>query len=179
MQHQNVLETHHTSILRVGRLLLVTALLATISACAGLRPEDRTEAVSIDREAALQAVNAFRAENGLKPVSADQRLMRAAEIQSAAMAARDRMDHAVAGRLPGRVDATGYAWSTTAENIGRGYRDYDAAMRGWITSPAHRRNLLNASVTEIGFGAARDRKGGRKYWTQIFAAPKAAVTPGG
>lgn len=148
------------------------AAVVLLSACASPGSLGDSEPVAFDKGAALASINAFRAENGLSPLAADPRLMRAAEAQSAAMAAQDRMDHDVAGRLPGRVEKAGYAWSTTAENIGRGYRSYDAAMAGWIASAGHRRNLLNPAVKEVGFGAALDAEGGRAYWTQIFAAPK-------
>lgn len=150
-------------------LLLALAL----GGCASLAPDlGPVEEVAIGREAALASVNAFRRENGLEPVAIDERLMRAALAQSEAMASRDRMGHDVAGALPGRIERFGYRWRTTAENLGRNYADYDAAMRGWIGSPGHRRNLLNPNVTEMGFAAARLRAGGPRYWTQIFATPR-------
>jgi uncharacterized protein YkwD len=148
--------------------LLAAALLA---ACATKSPTRSVADLAIDRDRGLAAVNAFRAENGLKPLSVDERLMAAAASQSEAMATRDKMDHAVAGALPGRVERTGYHWGTTAENIGRGYRDYDAAMVGWINSPGHRKNLLNPDVTQIGFAGAQAAGSPRPYWAQILAAP--------
>lgn len=149
--------------------LLAAALLA---ACATKSPTRSVADLAIDRDRGLAAVNAFRAENGLKPLSVDERLMAAAASQSEAMATRDKMDHAVAGALPGRVERAGYHWGTTAENIGRGYRDYDAAMVGWINSPGHRKNLLNPNVSRIGVAAAQPE--GRiypRYWTMILARP--------
>lgn len=145
---------------------------ALLPGCLAFGDRRETVAVPVDEPAALAAVNAFRAENGLRPVASDPRLMAAAGTQSEAMAVRDDLDHAVAGNLPGRLDSAGYRWSATAENIGRGYGDHATALRGWIGSPSHRRNLLNPAVTDIGFAAARDTEGGRIYWTQIFAAPK-------
>ncbi|WP_182087122.1 CAP domain-containing protein [Aureimonas sp. ME7] len=165
-----------------GRTKALGAMLATslLAACATSTPRSDMEAMAIDRAQGLAAVNAFRAENGLKPLRIDDRLMRAAASQSEAMARRDKMDHAVAGALPGRVEGAGYHWGTTAENIGRGYQSYDAAMVGWINSPGHRKNLLNPNVTEIGFAGAKLAGNPRPYWSQIFAAPsrnRPSVTP--
>ena len=152
------------------RPTLAALLALALGACASLPPAGPTTPIAIDRTAALASVNAFRAEHGLGKLSMDDRLMRTAATQSAAMAARDSMDHAVIGRLDGRIEAEGYRWSTIAENIGKIYATYPRAMAGWIASPHHRANLLNPAMTEIGFAGAHAKKG-RNYWTQVFAAP--------
>ncbi|WP_279477657.1 CAP domain-containing protein [Aureimonas sp. SK2] len=162
------------------RLQGTAALLATwlLGACATQVPAARTADISIDRGHGLALVNAFRSEHGLKPLTVDDRLMQAAAAQSEAMARRDKMDHMVAGALPGRVESAGYRWGTTAENIARGYKDYDEAMVGWINSPSHRKNLLNPDVTQIGFAGARTPGNPRPYWAQILASPsKYAAQP--
>ena len=152
--------------------LALAACLMGLGACVSVAPTGKTAAIAFDREAALASVNAFRSQNGLRSLAIDDRLTEVAQDQSAAMAARDRMDHDVAGALPARMQKAGYAWSTTAENIGRSYPTYAAAMAGWERSPGHRANLLNPSITEIGLGAARDLRSGRTYWTQTFATRK-------
>lgn len=156
----------------LARPLAFALCLAGLGACAAVGPQGKTSTLAFDRQAALVSVNAFRSEHGLRPLALDTRLTEAADDQSNAMAARDKMDHNVAGALPARMRKAGYAWSTTAENIGRSYPDYAAAMAGWVRSPGHRANLLNPAMTEIGLGGARDAAIGRNYWTQIFAAPK-------
>ena len=157
---------HH----RFPRHALAAFLAVALGACASLPPTGPVNAIAIDRGAALASVNAFRTEHGLGTLTVDDRLMRTAAAQSAAMAAKDSMNHEVAGRLDGRIEAEGYRWSTIAENIGQIYATYPRAMEGWIASPHHRANLLNPAMTQIGFAGART-KGGRTYWTQVFAAP--------
>ncbi len=161
--------------MRCAALLAAAALLGACAMSQG--PAPKTTDLSIDRDRGLALVNAFRAENGLKPLTVDERLMQAAAAQSEAMARKDKMDHAVAGALPGRVERAGYHWGTTAENIARGYKDYDAAMVGWIHSPGHRKNLLNPNVTEIGFAGAQVPGNPRPYWAQIMAAPSKNRAP--
>ena len=155
---------------RFFRLALAAALALALGACASPLPGGPTDPIAIDRSAALDSVNAFRTGHGLGTLTVDDRLMRTAAAQSAAMAAKDSMDHEVIGRLDGRVEAEGYRWSTIAENIGQIYATYPRAMAGWIASPHHRANLLNPAMTQIGFAGAQ-AKGGRPYWTQVFAAP--------
>lgn len=123
--------------------------------------------VSIDGPGGLAPVNAFRARNGLPPLSIDSRLMTAAQQHSQRMASRNQMSHTIGGALPSRVQSVGYNWAATAENLGGGYPSYDAAMRGWTNSAGHRRNLLRPDVTQMGVAVARSPSG-VPYWTQIF-----------
>lgn len=153
---------------------LAAALLLLCAFLTGCTTVDMSSVrpIAVDEGSALAAVNAFRTRNGLEPLGLDRRLSQAAATQSAAMAARDQMGHNVDGRLPGRVQAVGYDWEALAENLGRGYPSYAAAMQGWIDSPDHRRNLLNPRVTHLGVAAARGGPEDRPYWTQIFAAER-------
>lgn len=160
-----------------GRLVSILGLIS-LAGCVSSGDPSAVRPLAIAPEAALASVNAFRQANDLPALRLDERLMAAARQQSDAMAARGRLDHDVAGRLTGRLDRAGYDWSATAENIGRGYRDYPAAMEGWIGSPEHRRNLLNPRVTEVGFAGSVDSRDGRNYWTQIFGAEREAMPSG-
>lgn len=160
------------------RPLVLAATLLALAGCVSKGDPSRIAPIAIEETAALGAVNAFRAENDLPPLRVDARLTEAARDQSDAMASRGTMGHDVAGKLPGRLARRGYAWSATAENLGRGYADYPAAMAGWIGSESHRRNLLNPRVTHVGFAGTRDESGNRNYWTQIFGAERATAPAG-
>ena len=63
-----------------------------------------------------------------------------------------------------RITAQGYAWKTWGENIAQGYTSEEAAMAGWISSPDHCKNIMDAGYKEMGSA----RRG--TYWTQVFAA---------
>lgn len=121
--------------------------------------------------AGLQAVNTFRGQNGLPPLTEDPLLERAAKQQSDAMARALKMSHTVAGALGGRVTSAGYNWRSVAENVAVGQRSYPEVVEAWINSPPHRANLLNSSVTELGFGVTNGSDG-RPYWTVILASPR-------
>jgi hypothetical protein len=121
--------------------------------------------------------NQARRTAGLPGLSADTRLNFAASAHAETMARLQRMDHVLAtGSLmptPGsRLDAAGYESSTWGENVAFnwGFADPVAvAFQGWMHSPGHRANLLNANVTEIGVGIGLAN--GRYYFCQVFATP--------
>ncbi len=61
-------------------------------------------------------------------------------------------------------------WSKIGENLFfcEGYNDFDTlAVRGWMNSPEHRRNILDRQYATTGIGIARTRDG-RIYITQVF-----------
>jgi uncharacterized protein YkwD len=84
------------------------------------------------------------------------------------------MSHRAGGSLARRVQDSGYDWGATAENLGAGYANLDAAMVGWRNSAGHRKNLLNPRVTEIGIAAVATPPGSkyRTYWALILAGPR-------
>lgn len=124
----------------------------------------------------VSLTNNFRQQNGLAPVTLNSRLTSAAQTHTQNMALQDFVSHTGAdgSTVDKRVTATGYGWSIVAENIAAGYETAAQVVQGWIDSPGHRENLLNASVTEIGVGyyfLANDTGSSNYtyYWTQVFA----------
>ena len=109
-------------------------------------------------------------------VTWNDKLTVAAEGHSQDMAAKDYFSHTSAdGRtLADRVNATGYAWSTLGENIAAGYPSVNAVMDGWIASPGHCANLMNAGFAEVGVvcvpGVAGDTFS--TYWTMDLGRPR-------
>lgn len=102
-------------------------------------------------------------------------LASAAHGHSVDMATRDYFSHTgFDGRSAGeRVTASGYAWSTTGENIAAGYPTTQAVVDGWMGSAGHCANLMNPNYTEMGLACAQNgasRYG--RYWTQTLARPR-------
>jgi uncharacterized protein YkwD len=139
-----------------------------------------TCALSAEDQAMLDAVNAFRAQPqqcgasayaAVAPLVWRCELKRAALAHSVDMATQDFFDHTGSdGSSPGvRLSREGYAGSTWGENIAAGYSSVNAVMQGWIGSPGHCANMMNASFTE--FGSARYSNAASEwgvYWTQVF-----------
>jgi len=117
--------------------------------------------------------NAERARHGLRPLTVDARLARAAQAHSADMVRRSFFAHENPdGRqVWDRAVAAGYAYRKVAENIAAGQRTAEEVVLGWMGSPGHRANILDGELTQIGVGCAEGGSFGF-YWTQVFGAPR-------
>ncbi|MFG3497533.1 CAP domain-containing protein [Streptomyces sp. NPDC047928] len=127
-----------------------------------------TAAVYAERVVAL--ANAERAKAGCPSLRVNGRLQAAAQGHADDMSARDYYEHDTPeGRDAGdRIEAAGYNWRTWAENIHRGPKDPATAMRDWMNSPGHRKNILNCAFKDIGVGVNLRSNG--PWWVQNFGA---------
>lgn len=101
-------------------------------------------------------------------------LAEASQAHARDMAERDYFDHVTPeGQKPtDRLARTGYRWSLTGENIARGEMSADEALQGWLRSPGHCANIMDARFTGMGFAVADGDRKGEVYWVQTFAAPQ-------
>ncbi|MET9724122.1 CAP domain-containing protein [Streptomyces zaomyceticus] len=131
----------------------------------GTRPAGGGEA-----EEVVRLVNVERAAAGCKALTVDADLTEAAQDYTDDMAATGNFSHTgTDGSQPqDRIEATGYTWSRSGENIAKGQADAAAVMDAWMHSPGHRANILNCGFTEIGVGVSTD---GGPWWTQDFGTP--------
>lgn len=123
----------------------------------------------------LRLINTERATRGLKPLTANPSLERAAQDHARHMAEADCYAHECPGEkgLSDRIRQTGYRYRRISENIHAAQLDPRRVVAGWMNSPGHRENILDPDVTEIGIGhfyLAQD--GGREthhhYWVANF-----------
>ena len=68
-----------------------------------------------------------------------------------------------------RALRAGYRWRTIGENIASGQRTAQEAVEGWLDSPGHCANIMNAAFVEMGVGYAVNPVRGTLYWTQVLA----------
>ncbi|MGF1542707.1 MAG: CAP domain-containing protein [Pleurocapsa sp.] len=134
----------------------------------------------------LELTNTERAKAGLKPLKLNSQLSNAAQTHSNNMAKDDFFSHTGAdgSNIGNRIQNAGYQYSTAGENIAAGQRTAEQVVEGWMNSPGHRANILNADFTEIGIGHAflENDTGSvnyNYYWTQVFAAPLSTNNNGG
>jgi uncharacterized protein YkwD len=109
------------------------------------------------------------------PVKASAQLNSAALAHARDMAEHDFFEHqGTDGSSPGvRATRAGYRWATVAENIAAGVTTPEQAVEGWLASPGHCSNIMQARYTEMGAAYALDpdsRPG--IYWAQVFARPR-------
>jgi uncharacterized protein YkwD len=124
----------------------------------------------LDAPAAASMLSGYRANNGLPAVTIDPELIKLADAQARAMAARDKLDHNVIRDFGERLQVAGYTSKVAAENIGAGYHTLAEAFSGWRDSPPHRRNMLLDGASRIGIAAAYSPKSKyRVFWALILA----------
>ena len=118
-------------------------------------------------------VNNERRRKGLGDLYWDDELARMARAYSRQMARESFFSHydsdgnSVVERAE-KSDIRG--WSKIGENLFfcEGYDDFDSlAVRGWMNSPTHRRNMLDRQFNTTGIGVAQSRSG-EVYITQVF-----------
>jgi len=130
----------------------------------------------------LTHTNRLRASSGLSALAAQPQLQAAAAQFAQYMARNDQYGHEADGRAPAdRAKAAGYMHCVVAENIAfassnQGFEAADLAQRlfdGWTHSPPHRRNLLDAELTEVGMATAYSARSNKHYAVQLFGRPRA------
>ncbi|MBG0827760.1 CAP domain-containing protein [Planomonospora sp. ID67723] len=124
-------------------------------------------ALSLMEREVVRLTNAAREQAGCAPFKIDVRLVRSARVHSAEMASSGLFSHdSPDGSSPwDRMEGAGY-FDGGAENIGRGSTSAEEAVRSWMASSGHRRNILNCALTATGVGVV-DGSGG-PWWTQDF-----------
>lgn len=128
----------------------------------------------------LELTNIERQRVGVPALALSTELTDAAQTYSVVLATSGCFAH-TCGPVPDMADRLGQAgyqgWTAIAENIAAGYPTPDAVVAGWMSSPAHRANLLSPNYAEIGIGLATG--GGRygTFWTQDFGTRRFMPSP--
>ena len=125
----------------------------------------------------LTLTNEARTAAGVEPLSQSAVLTQAARHHAEEMVRLGYFSHV--SPTPGReapeqrVRLVGGTHALLGENLAEvSARDLEIAERivgGWMESPGHRTNVLQAAWTHVGFGLAEDANG-RAYVAQVFAA---------
>ncbi|WP_282417217.1 CAP domain-containing protein [Polyangium sp. 15x6] len=103
----------------------------------------------------------------------DERLRCAARKHSKDMGVNNFFSHTGSnGSTPWqRIKNAAYTYKSAAENIAAGYNSPTAVVNGWMTSTGHCKNIMNASLKQLGVGYYQGTTGYKHYWTQDFGTP--------
>lgn len=114
----------------------------------------------------VRLVNAIRRENGLGELSLNWELSRVARYKSQDMVDKHYFSHTspTYGTPFQMMKAFGITYRAAGENIAYGYSTPQTVVNAWMNSEGHRKNILNASFTQIGVGYVSQGH----YWTQMF-----------
>ena len=125
----------------------------------------------------LAAHNKARAEEKLPPLTINAKLNEAAFGHARDMAEHDKLTHdgTDGSDPPKRIKRAGYVYKECGENVASGQETVAEAMRSWMESPPHRKNVLG-DFTEMG-GAVAKSSDGKDYWCVDFGRPIPPVDP--
>ncbi len=118
-------------------------------------------------QAVFRLTNEERVANGLPALKSMTILDKAAYIRSTEQ--ESIFSHT---RPDGRscftvLEDLGISYTRAGENIAMGYTSPESVVTGWMNSPGHRANILNASFTTLGVGVYQGADG-TLYWSQEF-----------
>ncbi len=120
-------------------------------------------------QATYQQVNEYRRSRNLPPLKLNRRISQEARIHSERMAAKTAPFSHQGFEQRVQAIATVLPWQKAGENlaINQGASDpVTTAVRGWIDSPGHRKNM-EGDFNLTGIGVAQNASG-EYYFTQIF-----------
>lgn len=104
----------------------------------------------------LASTNQRRAADNEQPLNLNDELSQAAQAKANDMVARNYWSHDTPdGKLPWSfITASGYNYQSAGENLAYGFSSAGTVLNGWMNSPEHRANILDASYQDVGFGIA-------------------------
>ncbi|MBR6108522.1 MAG: hypothetical protein IKQ36_02185 [Clostridia bacterium] len=117
----------------------------------------------------LRIVNEERMNAGLEPLTVFSGLQAATDIRAQELTqsfSHTRPDGTDCFTV---LDEVGISYMAAGENIAAGYPTPAAVMDGWMNSPGHRSNILNAGFKHVGVGYCYANAGYGAYWVQLFS----------
>lgn len=119
---------------------------------------------NISSQELLLLTNKARQENGLSPLVMNEALSRAAQLKGTDMLKKNYWAHyAPDGTTPWFFfNQVGYQYAYAGENLARGFTATDDIVKAWMTSPAHRENVLSPKYRDVGFAVIEGNLGGEK-----------------
>jgi uncharacterized protein YkwD len=154
------------------RLLLLPAIIlaSAVSGCGSYLPllsTPTTMSASVsEARAAATIISKYRAENGLGPVSLDERLNQAAEHQARAVAATGILSHGEFTSRMAQYGIRGYR----AENLAAGSDSVADVIARWKASPSHNQNMLLPQVSRVGLARVETPGSGwGRYWALVLS----------
>ncbi len=128
----------------------------------------------LNEQEVIYLTNLEREKQGLLPLRRNELLDQSAILHAQDMRDQDYFDHTSKdGRSPSeRIEASGYDYSWSGENIAGGYNTPAAVVDAWMESEGHRANILRPEFREIGVGVAEGGGSLRIYWVQNFGSQR-------
>ncbi len=154
-------------------MVVVTILILPATIALAFDPTAQNSSLLLDEALTVYYGNLARRNHNLPPLRWNRELTHAARWFAWDSVERRSVPYCghqdTNGQWPSdRAPLFGYLGRSGAENAFCGYVTPQDAINGWMDSPGHRANLLNAGHREIGLGYYRRQSDGRGYIAQMF-----------
>lgn len=127
--------------------------------------DQETEASFARQVVAL--VNAERAKEGLKALTIDKTIEKAALVRAKEIQSNFSHTRPNGTSFTTALKEAGVSYRMSGENIAWGQKTPEAVVTAWMNSPSHRANIMKKSFTKIGVGHLQ-KSNGVSYWVQLF-----------
>jgi len=180
--------TRHLVLLVSCAVLLVAQPAVAGATCVGADDLPDARNVQVVAQATLCLINEQRSAEGLRALVPSEPLTRLSAAYANYMVGHQFFEHTTPSgvTLEQRLAIVAYDWQDAGENLawGQGTLSTPAQrVSGWMASPPHRANILDADYREVGVGIAlgapvADAPGSATYVTDFGTpAPHAAPSP--
>jgi uncharacterized protein YkwD len=169
--------------MRINVFLVFIFLLSTVYSCnsilkssgwfnnnQGAEERDILELVNDTRIKGCNCGNQYH--EPVQPLVWNNLLAQAAVNHSIDMAKNGFLSHkgSDGSNLEDRLSRVGYDGVLFGEDVGQGFRNPEEAVREWLKSAWHCKNIMNPEFKEIGAAYAKSSNL-RTYWTLVLGTP--------
>ncbi|MCU0678956.1 MAG: CAP domain-containing protein [Planctomycetes bacterium] len=130
----------------------------------------------------IDLTNRERLNNDLPLVTVNELLTKAAYDKGHTIIEEQIFAHDLAGKkFSAWIKEVGYDYSYVGENLALDFITGEGAIKAWMGSPTHQKNILNSSFREIGVAVIGGNFQGKETTliVQIFGAPRLALSEPG
>lgn len=119
---------------------------------------------NISQEKIIELTNKEREKYGLKPLSGNMALSKAAQMKAGNMFEENYWAHfAPSGKTPWDfILGSGYKFTFAGENLAKNFYNPEEVVAAWMASPTHKDNLLNPKYHDIGIAVVDGVLNGQK-----------------
>lgn len=115
----------------------------------------------------VELVNIERAKEGLAPLSVDLNVQAAAQVRALEIERSFSHTRPNGTNFSTALKEQNVTYRSAGENIAWGQRSPEEVVKGWMSSPGHRANIMDKGYTKIGVGYHQNARG-TNYWSQLF-----------
>ena len=157
-------------------LLWLTALITVFLYLQGILPLAPYQPGQLSTEEILAVINQTRQQHGLKELTQNQLLTKAAEAKAANLFEEQYFQHTShSGKIfSDFIKNSNYSANRLGENLAKNITQAKVLIQSWLDSAPHRENLLNPYFQEIGLSVLIGKLDHKKTTlvVSLFGEPK-------